>query len=396
MTDKEIDQMMQTMQSQRENAHVAQSSDAEARHVAGTRLLAAIESWIASYLFLTDSLTARVLATWAIGTHIMGRMQSYPYLAVCGTGPGCGKTRVLEILQMVCKEAELGTSLRPSYLLQRLHASDGNCTVLYDEAETLRASGQTFLGELLNAGYRRGQTIGRAHGTKMMQYQVFSAKAFGLIGTPSPALVSRSLIVRMVRGPVARQWQWQQASVEGGELARAIETFVATFGSRDYDVLTDSAWSEGRDQEITSPMLGLVQWLTGDDVLISSLRSWLADMVEYRDAAPVVPVASRETIEQEREARYADILVADVRAIAAESGASWIATADLIEALRGKVSSPWRAYRGQGIDAISLGQLLGIAGLQARQKKVKRAGQVHVLRGYDVSSVAPPAVEGKR
>lgn len=367
-------------------AHMSENGEQsviETRQVAGKRIFDALKTWYQGYLYLPDTRTATMLALWSVGTHLMQRMQSYPYLAICGTRPGCGKTRVLELLQAVCKSAELGTSLRPSYLLAMLHGSGGEATVLWDEAETTRGVGQTFLGELLNAGYRAGQTIGRVAGSKVTKYHVFSAKAFALIGQPSPVLASRSLIVRMSPGPVARQYQWATAHEEGAELARAIETFLAKWGTRDYDVLTDAAWTVGRDQEITSPILGLAQWLTGDEAVIADVRAWLADMIEFRDAAPVVAQVADATLD--REAGYAETLAADIRAIAAETGKPWLTTADLLAALRAKATSPWRAYKGVGLDAIRLAQLMTLFGVTPTQKKIREAGKVQVLRGYSLT-----------
>lgn len=182
---------------------------------------------------------------------------------------------------------------------------------------------------------------------------------------------------------MARQYQWATAHEEGAELARAIETFLAKWGTRDYDVLTDAAWTVGRDQEITSPILGLAQWLTGDEAVIADVRAWLADMIEFRDAAPVVAQVADATLD--REAGYAETLAADIRAIAAETGKPWLTTADLLAALRAKATSPWRAYKGVGLDAIRLAQLMTLFGVTPTQKKIREAGKVQVLRGYSLT-----------
>jgi hypothetical protein len=109
-----------------------------------------------------------VLALWVAHTHVIEAAETTPYLHVTSAEVESGKTRVLEVLDLLAyKPAPI---LDPSAAaLYRGLDSGEMVTLLVDEVDNLLPGGKadsdtkkTILG-ILNGGYRRGLRVGRAN-----------------------------------------------------------------------------------------------------------------------------------------------------------------------------------------------------------------------------------------
>ena len=98
-----------------------------------------------------------VLALWTLATHLYEEFDAFPYLAITSPTKRCGKTRVCELLGLVCLEPLQTVHISPAVLYRLLKA--GKHTLLIDEAEYLGKKSDeraSALREILNAGYRKG------------------------------------------------------------------------------------------------------------------------------------------------------------------------------------------------------------------------------------------------
>src|SRR5690606_24952695 len=102
---------------------------------------------------------------WIAHTHLMDVWECTPRIAFLSTEPGSGKSRALEVSELLVPEPVHAVSATPAYLFRKIGQSeDGLPTVLFDEADTIygpKAAGNEELRALLNSGYRRGAVAGR-------------------------------------------------------------------------------------------------------------------------------------------------------------------------------------------------------------------------------------------
>jgi hypothetical protein len=61
-----------------------------------------------------------VLALWALATLLADCFDCFPYLALLSPAKRCGKTRVLEVLEMLCARVWRGTALSPASLYRMM------------------------------------------------------------------------------------------------------------------------------------------------------------------------------------------------------------------------------------------------------------------------------------
>src|SRR5487761_1780634 len=93
------------------------TSDAE-RHAAlcdmsgcaqSPEVITSAESFIRRFCILPDA-AYLPLSTWAVATHLPGAFDAFPYVALLSPVKRCGKTRVLEVLELLCATSWRGTS----------------------------------------------------------------------------------------------------------------------------------------------------------------------------------------------------------------------------------------------------------------------------------------------
>ncbi len=143
---------------------------------------------------------------WVAHTHLIEVFESTPRLALLSPEPGSGKTRVLEILELLVLRPVARMNCSPAYLIRRVAAPEGPPTLLYDEVDAIfgpRAREHEDVRALLNAGHRRGAVAHRCtnRGNQIVteDFPAFSAVAMAGLGRLPDTLMTRSVIVRMRR-----------------------------------------------------------------------------------------------------------------------------------------------------------------------------------------------------
>ena len=76
-------------------------------------------------------------ALWIVHAHLMDKWDSTPRLAFLSPEPGSGKTRALEITELLVPHAVAAINVSPAYLLRKVGSADARPTVLYDEIDTV-------------------------------------------------------------------------------------------------------------------------------------------------------------------------------------------------------------------------------------------------------------------
>ena len=157
--------------------------------------------------------------TWAVSAFYVT-----PRLVLDSPEPGSGKTRVLEVLALLCPNAKLTISTTTAALYRRIAkasiddpaAINGGelfhvellPTILQDEADAVFGRTNNPQAEdlraLYNSGYRRGATVDRCEGdAKNMQvreFPVFAPVALaGLAGKMPQTILDRAVVMHMRR-----------------------------------------------------------------------------------------------------------------------------------------------------------------------------------------------------
>jgi hypothetical protein len=241
--------------------------------VDGARVLNDVRDFLARFVAFPsdDALTATTL--WAAHTHALEAFDCTPRIAFLSPEPGSGKTRALEILELLVLRPLLTVNVTPAYLFRKVADEAGPPTLLYDEIDTVfgpKAKDNEDIRGMLNAGYRRGATAGRCV-LKGKTVDVEELPAFAAVAlpgwttcpTPSAAVPSSSgcaaapptsgstptggdstkqtgttCATGSPRGPVHTGTRWP---TPGPSYPTASRTATPTFGSRCSPSLTPPA-----------------------------------------------------------------------------------------------------------------------------------------------------------
>jgi hypothetical protein len=166
-----------------------------------------------------------VIVLWIAHTWVVSAFYVTPRLVLGSPEPGSGKTRVLEVLALLCPNAKLTISTTTAALYRRIAkastdddpaaVSGGELsfaellpTILQDEADAVFGRTNNPQAEdlraLYNSGYRRGATVDRCEGDakkmEVREFPVFAPVAFaGLAGKIPRTILDRSIVLHMRR-----------------------------------------------------------------------------------------------------------------------------------------------------------------------------------------------------
>jgi hypothetical protein len=142
------------------------------------------------------------VALWAIHTHVVELFDTTPYLFITSPIKRCGKTTLLDLLELVVRRPEAIVWPSPA-ILYRLVDPSARPTILIDEIDaTFSGGARDDLRGILNAGNRQGKTVPRTnrHGS-VDRFDPFCPKVLGGIdnlGLPD-TIKDRSITIRLQR-----------------------------------------------------------------------------------------------------------------------------------------------------------------------------------------------------
>ena len=359
------------------------AAGSEAEPAPGAALLDDVETFIARFVSFPSEHALVSTTLWAAHSHLMGALDSSPRIAFLSAELGSGKTRCLEVLELLVPRPLHVANTSPAALFRAVGADDaGSCTLLHDEVDTVfgpKARDNEDLRGLLNAGHRRGATVMRceirAGGTPVpVQSEVFAAVALAGIGDLPDTLLSRSIVIRMRRRagtervePFRRRFQAEPGHALQSQLA-AFAAEHTTRISTIFPVMPEGV--EDRDADVWEPLLAVADAAGGD---------W-----PHRARAAAV---AHVTAGREGSARSLNVqLLADLRLIFTESGQETIPTAELLHALNALDESPWGDLFGKALESRGLARRLKTYGV--KPLNVRKLDQV--LKGYSRADLYDP------
>ncbi len=172
--------------------------------VAGDTLLNDIRSFIARFCVFPDEHCLIAVTLWAAHAHIVEHFHTTPRLALLSPDPASGKTRVLEVLDLLVPESMFSLNASPAAIFRSLDQKQ--ITLLFDEVDAIwskrgKDDNHEDLRSLLNAGYKCGATIPRCvgHNHEVAHFKVYCAVALAGLGELPPTIMSRSVTIKMRR-----------------------------------------------------------------------------------------------------------------------------------------------------------------------------------------------------
>ncbi|NOQ60686.1 DUF3631 domain-containing protein [Mycolicibacterium fortuitum] len=305
-----------------------------------------------------------------------------PRLILDSAEPGSGKTRVLELLALLCRSAKLTLSTTTAALYRRIAAAADEGipppTVLQDEADAIFGKTSTPQSEdlraLFNAGYRKGATVDRCEGDaknmKVREFPVHAPVALaGLAGRMPDTITTRGVTIHMRRrrpDQKVSDFRERDALTEADPIRGQLESWAQT----NQEVLAAArpkmpSGVTDRAAEIWEPLIAIAdlagtQWAT-----------------RARAACTYFVVASASDDEK---LSLGQRLLRDIRGLIETEGTNAMWSSDIISKLVSDPESEWRDLWGKTLDQRRLAKELGKYGVKSKDIRIGAAKN----KGYSV------------
>lgn len=321
----------------------------------GADLLTDVEAFLARFVAYPSE-HARIAHTlWIVHTHLMEVWESTPRIAFLSPEPGSGKSRALEVSELLVPRAVHAVNTTPAYLFRKVSDEAGAPTILYDEIDTVfgpKAKDNEDIRGMLNAGHRRGATAGRCvvRGkiVETEELPAYCAVALAGLGDLPDTILSRSIVVKMRRRSPSEKvepFRLRVHSPAGHELRGRLELWAKSVEADLVDAWPDMpAGIEDRAADVWEPLLAVADVAEGESAVADggwSHRARVAAVALVADLQDSTPSLGMRLLEDLR-----DIFDADPRC----SGS----TDELLTNLRGIEDGPWSDLRGKPLDARGL------------------------------------------
>lgn len=349
---------------------------------AGQSLLSAaltdVESYLTRYVVFPTVDYALVGALYAAGTYLWPDFDAYGYLVITADVKRSGKSRFAEVLSNVSSNPRNFAGMTPATLFRSI--KDENPTVFIDEAETMSSEAADVMRAVLNVGYRKGQTIPRMGKTGVVEWPVYCPKVFILIGDVNDTLRDRSIVIRMQRGTPRERFLYEVAKADGHALGVKL---LELLSERKDQVMqsymnTRLPFLGDRDEELWLPLFAVCSVLAPHR--IPELERIAVDMSTEKTMPKRKFTTLAGAEEEAMDEEYAVRLLRDLCKVI--DGNKHIFTQDALEKLKALATSPWRKFRGEGLDAHDMGNLLSRFGIQPRLVRGPGGAKGKVARGY--------------
>jgi hypothetical protein len=334
--------------------------------------LSETESFLRQFVAYPSEAAVVAHVLWIAHAHMMEAFENTPRLAFLSPEPGSGKSRALEVTEPLVPRPVLTVNCSPAYVFRRISDEAGLPTLLFDEIDTVFGGRPSDTSEdlrgLLNSGYRRGATAGRAvvRGKEVMTEELpsFAPVAMAGLNELPDTLMTRSVVVRMKRRkPTETVLPYRRRVYRNiaENIYAALEAWAVTAVTE----VTDS-WPtlpegiEDRDADVWEPLIAVADAAGGD---------WPE---RARDAAVFLVSEARE-----KPATLGIRLLADIKLVLGAD--QRISTHELLDRLCELETAPWASIRGERIDSRFLARTLSKYGIETNNT-IKINGQA--VKGY--------------
>lgn len=345
-----------------------------------------IETYISDYVTLADPQYSLPIALWIIGTYCYADFDAYPYLCITSPTKRSGKTRLSEMIAFCASNPRNFAALTAATLFRSIDVDKP--TVIFDESESLNSEAASTMRSVLNVGYRRGQTVPRAAAGGIKEYSTYCPKIFILIGDVYDTLRDRSIVITMQRAETRKRFTFEAAREEGKAMRELIDGAVkqhsgdikkAFMSHKGLPFLMD------RDEEIWTSLFCIAEVFAKHR--ITELQAAASDMAAEKTGDSKKYINMKAAEDKATDDEYAKKALTDLYTLFLQNG-KHIKTDDAITNLKAIPTAPWRKFRGDGITAHDLANLLNRFGVRPVRIAVGSGrGNQKFYRGYKRADV---------
>jgi hypothetical protein len=333
----------------------------------GSDVLVDVRAFIRRFVVLSDA-QADAATLWVAHTHAIEAFSCTPYLAITSGEKRSGKTRLLEVLELLVREPLQTANISDAALFRIV--GEKAPTLLLDEVDAIfKSREREELRGMLNAGYRRGAVVHRMGGTNnrtLETFPVFCPKAFAGIGSCLPDTIGdRSLPIRLqrrMRDEHVERFRRRDAEPDGrmtgDRLAAWLEPQYEYLSTRRPELPMEL---DDRAQDVWEPLLAI------------------ADLVGWGPRARAAAVSLSTGQEREDESLTA-LLLRDLYSFFTANGHDRARTSDVLDYLHAVEESPWGDWYGRQLSAQGLSKLLRAHRIKTMPVRVEG----ETVRGYKV------------
>jgi hypothetical protein len=314
----------------------------------GASLLDDVATFLGRFVVFQSDHQRDAVALWVLHTWAFNAADTTPRLSVQSPERESGKTRLLEVVDLLVQEPLQSLDATPAALFRSIAA--GPVTFLCDEVDTVyRGNGADEKADgvraILNAGYRRGAVVPRADPkTKRVERcPVFAPVALAGIGPLPDTVQSRSIVIslrRRIPSEPVQRFRRRRAEADAAKLTNQMQDWAAEHieALREADPSIPDALGD-RMQDCWEPLLAIADAAAG---------TWPQ---RARDAA--VALSGQLSAEQDTQTIR---LLSDCRDLIGAQ--SFITSKDLAERLASIDDAPWADWYGKPITPTTVARLL--------------------------------------
>ncbi len=300
-----------------------------------TNLVDSVAAFIERFVFIKDKQVYRLLALWVIQTHLYKEFEYTGYIFAHSPEPGSGKSRLLEILDLLVANSS-GLLYKPTDAV--LFRTADEMTQLLDEVDSWMNA--EHLRAILNAGFHRGAKVLRNEQQnkgkwKPIPFPVYGPRALAGIGLGilHGTTKDRTFIIPMVKQTLAERrekFRSRKVKPEADQLREDIGAWVSQNRSlivAEYDdaetALPYIAHLHDRTIDIVEPLAAILEVLHSGAPQVNDRRIELLEAVNLtRDDGEEFLTDHRILRELARLTTSQDRLVGSASELAAKCGLS--------------------------------------------------------------------------
>jgi hypothetical protein len=352
----------------------------------GAALLNDIEKFVKRFIIYPSEHAPVAHVLWIAHAHLMSSWESTPRIAFLSPEPASGKTRSMEVSELLVPDPVAAVNVTPAYMFRKCGSEEGPPTILFDEIDTVfgaKAKEHEELRALLNSGHRRGATAGRCvvRGNIVATEEISSYAAVALagLGWLPDTILSRSVIIRMRRRTPDERIEAYRRRVHapiGESLRRRLAGWAATVleeATQARPQMPDGV--EDRAADMWEPLLAVAD-IAG------------AKWPERARAAAAALVTVGREVEPSLNIR----LLADLRVIFAKnnklalaSTPPGLATKTILAELCSLEDAPWSDIKGKQLNNNQLSRRL--RQYEIKPKNIRPVG-ANECKGYDLADLS--------
>jgi hypothetical protein len=280
----------------------------------------------------------------------MDAWDSTPRLCFLSPEPGSGKSRALEVTELLVPRPVEAVNVTPAYLFRKVGSEEGRPTILYDEIDTVfgpKAKDNEEIRGLLNAGHRKHSTAGRCvvRGKQVFTEEIpaYCAVALAGLGGLPDTILSRAVVARMRRRAPAEKiepYRRREQLPFGNKLSARLAQWASSVENS-----VTGTWPmmppgiEDRNADVWEALLAVADAAGGSWPDIARVAA-VALVAEAKGSTPSLGI----------------LLLADLRNVFGDHDA--LSTETILEKLHAIDESPWGDLRGKPLDARGLSNRL--------------------------------------